>query len=156
MARLELCTDRMSGFMGPDKLSSFCNYYVEPHLPASCGVFTFLGRMRSRAKTSTREHGPNFDLVGTWEWLSYVRVSRSNAYGMLVRFFPLHGVYRFKSPWHYQLWVAACCCSHLVLSLVYYWWIWGVGYAYGHDYTTIMIIVFTYLWRWHGSTFCLF
>jgi hypothetical protein len=35
MANLELCTDRMSGFMGPD------NYYVEPHLHASCGAFTF-------------------------------------------------------------------------------------------------------------------
>jgi hypothetical protein len=33
-------------FMGPDKLSSFCNYFVEPHLPASCGAFTFGGRMR--------------------------------------------------------------------------------------------------------------
>jgi hypothetical protein len=54
MARLELCTDRMSGFMGPDKLSSFCKYYVESHLPASCGAFTFRERMRSRAKTSSR------------------------------------------------------------------------------------------------------
>jgi hypothetical protein len=41
MASLELCTDRVSGFMGPDKPSSFCNYYVEPHLLASCGAFTF-------------------------------------------------------------------------------------------------------------------
>jgi hypothetical protein len=41
MASLELYTDRMSGFMGPDKPSSFCNYYVELHLPASCGAFTF-------------------------------------------------------------------------------------------------------------------
>jgi hypothetical protein len=40
MASLELCTDCMSGFMRPDKPSSFCNYYVEPHLPASCGAFT--------------------------------------------------------------------------------------------------------------------
>jgi hypothetical protein len=37
---LELCTDHMSGFMGPDKPSSFCNQYVEPHLRASCGAFT--------------------------------------------------------------------------------------------------------------------
>jgi hypothetical protein len=41
MTSLKLCTDRMSGFMGPDKPSSFCNYYVEPHLPALCGAFTF-------------------------------------------------------------------------------------------------------------------
>jgi hypothetical protein len=53
IASLELCTDRMSDFMGPDKPSSFCNYYVEPHLPALCGSFTFGGRMRSIANTSS-------------------------------------------------------------------------------------------------------
>jgi hypothetical protein len=42
-------------FMGPDKPSSFCNYLVEPHLPASYVAFTFGGRMRSRVKTSSRE-----------------------------------------------------------------------------------------------------
>jgi hypothetical protein len=86
--RLELCTDHMSGFMEPDKPSSFCNYYVEPHLPASCGAFTFGGRMRPRVKTSSREQGPNFDIVRTCEWLSYVRASSSQAYDVLVRFFP--------------------------------------------------------------------
>jgi hypothetical protein len=88
MPSLELCTDRMSGFMGPDKPSSFRNYYVEPHFPALCDAFTFGGRMRPRAKTSSREQGPEFDLVETCEWLSYVRASGSQAYGVLVRFFP--------------------------------------------------------------------
>jgi hypothetical protein len=41
MESFELCTDRMSDFMGPGKLSSFCNYFVKLHLPASCGVGTF-------------------------------------------------------------------------------------------------------------------
>jgi hypothetical protein len=41
MTSFELCTDRMSGFMGPDKPSSFCNYYVKAHLSASCSAFTF-------------------------------------------------------------------------------------------------------------------
>jgi hypothetical protein len=41
MISLELCTDRMSGFMGPDKPSSFCNYYVKLHILASCGAFNF-------------------------------------------------------------------------------------------------------------------
>jgi hypothetical protein len=41
MASLELCTDCMLGFMGLDKPSDFCNYYVEPYLHASCDVFTF-------------------------------------------------------------------------------------------------------------------
>jgi hypothetical protein len=88
MASLELCTDRMSGFMGSDKPSSFYNYYVEPHLPALCGAFTFGGRMRPRANTSSREQWPNFDILGTCEWLSYVRASGSQAYDVLVRFFP--------------------------------------------------------------------
>jgi hypothetical protein len=88
MTSLKLCTDRMSGFMGLDKLSSFCHYYVEPHLPASCCAFTFGGRMRLRAKTSSREQWPDFNITGTCEWLSYVRASGSQAYSMLVGFFP--------------------------------------------------------------------
>jgi hypothetical protein len=44
--------------------------------------------MRLRAKTSSREQGPDFDIVGTYEWLSYVRASESQVYGVLVRFFP--------------------------------------------------------------------
>jgi hypothetical protein len=54
--------------------------------------------MRPRAKTSSREQEPDFNLVGTCEWLSYVRGSESQAYGVLVRFFLLQGVYRFESP----------------------------------------------------------
>jgi hypothetical protein len=57
MTILEFCTDRMSGFMGSVKPSSFCNYFVEPHLPASCSAFTFRGRMRLSAKTSSWEQG---------------------------------------------------------------------------------------------------
>jgi hypothetical protein len=44
--------------------------------------------MRLRAKTSSWEQGPNFDIVGTCEWLAYMRTSGSQAYGVLVRFFP--------------------------------------------------------------------
>jgi hypothetical protein len=88
MASLKLCTDRMSGFMRPDKPSSFCNYYVESHLPASCGAFTFGGRMRPRAKASSREQGPDFDIVGTCEWLSYMRASGSQAYGVWSSSYP--------------------------------------------------------------------
>jgi hypothetical protein len=44
--------------------------------------------MRLRAKTSSWEQGPNFDIVRTCEWLSYVRASGSQVYDMLVRFFP--------------------------------------------------------------------
>jgi hypothetical protein len=88
MASPELCTNHMSDFYGACKPSRFCNYLVEPHIPGSCGAFTFGGRTRPRAKTSSREQGPNFDLVGTCEQLSYVRASGNLAYGALVRFFP--------------------------------------------------------------------
>jgi hypothetical protein len=44
--------------------------------------------MRSRAKTSSWDQGHNFDIVGTFEWLSHVRAYGSEAYGVLVRFFP--------------------------------------------------------------------
>jgi hypothetical protein len=47
--------------------------------------------MRPRVKTLSREQGPNFDIVGTCEWLSYVRASGSQAYAVLVRFFPPAG-----------------------------------------------------------------
>jgi hypothetical protein len=55
MASFVLCTDCMSGFMGHDKPSSFCNYFVELHLPTSCDAFIFGGRIRPRVKTSTQE-----------------------------------------------------------------------------------------------------
>jgi hypothetical protein len=44
--------------------------------------------MKPGAKTSSRERGPDFNIVGTCEWLSYVRASGSQAYDVLVRFFP--------------------------------------------------------------------
>jgi hypothetical protein len=121
MASLELCTDRMSSFMGHDKPSSFCNYYVELHLPASCGAFTFGGRMRPRAMTSSWEQGLDLDIVGTCEWLSYVRAFGSQAYDVLVRFFPCK-VYidlghRDTLSYEWRL----VHCSHLVVCLVYCW-----------------------------------
>jgi hypothetical protein len=75
--------------MGPNKPSSFYNYFVKPHLPASCGAFTFRGIIRPRAKISSREQGPDFDLVETCEWLSYMRAFGCQAYDVLVRFFSL-------------------------------------------------------------------
>jgi hypothetical protein len=44
--------------------------------------------MRSGARTSSREQGSDFDIVGTCEWLSYVRASGSQVYDVLVKFFP--------------------------------------------------------------------
>jgi hypothetical protein len=39
------------------------------------------------------------------------------------QFLPLQGVYRFESLRHSRLWVAACHYSHLIVCLVYCWWI---------------------------------
>jgi hypothetical protein len=44
--------------------------------------------MWPRDKTSSWEQRPDFNIVGTCERLSYVRASGSQAYDMLVRFFP--------------------------------------------------------------------
>jgi hypothetical protein len=44
--------------------------------------------MRPRVKTSFQEQGPDFNIVGTCEWLSYVRAFESHVYGVLIRFFP--------------------------------------------------------------------
>jgi hypothetical protein len=111
MTSLELCTDCILGFMGSDKPSIFCNYYVEPHLLILCGAFTFRERMRSMVKTSSQEQEPDFDLVGTCEWLSYVRASRSQAFDMLVRFFSC------------RVYIDSSCHDTLIVCLVYCWWI---------------------------------
>jgi hypothetical protein len=39
--------------------------------------------MRPMAKTSSRGQGPDFNLVGTCEWLSYMRASGSQVYCVL-------------------------------------------------------------------------
>jgi hypothetical protein len=50
-------------------------------------LLLFGGRMKPRVKTSSWEQGANFDIIVTYEWLSYVRASRSQAYDVLIRFF---------------------------------------------------------------------
>jgi hypothetical protein len=92
-------------------------------------LLLFVGRMRSRAKTSSREQGANFDIVGTCVW----RV------GHVI---PLQGVYRFELPRHSRLWVIACHCSHLTVCLMYCWWIQRVGYGYVQNYN---IIIYNFL-----------
>jgi hypothetical protein len=88
MACLELCTDRMLGFMGPDKPSSFCNYYVESYLPASCDAFTFWREIKVEGQDFIPGAGVRFRHSRDLRMLLYVRASGSQAYGVLVRFFP--------------------------------------------------------------------
>jgi hypothetical protein len=104
-------------------------------------LLLFGGWMRPRVKTSSRDLGSDFDIVGTCEWLSYVKASGSQVYVVLVRFFLLQGVYRFESPRHSQLWVTACRYTHLVVCLVYCWWIAGVGFGYVQDYDIVMLLL---------------
>jgi hypothetical protein len=88
MANFELCTGRISGLWVPISRVAFVTTMAN-RTSLLCVVLLLLeGRMRPRVKISSREQGPDFDIVGTCEWLSYVRVSGSQAYGMLVRFFP--------------------------------------------------------------------
>jgi hypothetical protein len=46
------------------------------------------GGMRPRDKTSPMDKGPISTEYGLHKWLSYMRASGSQAYDMLVRFFP--------------------------------------------------------------------
>jgi hypothetical protein len=50
-------------------------------------LLLFGGRMRPRDKTSYREQGPDFDIVWTYGWFSYVRAFGSQAYDVLIMFF---------------------------------------------------------------------
>jgi hypothetical protein len=88
MESLELCIDRMSGFMGPISRVAFVTTMSNRTSLLCVVLLLFGGRMRPRAKTSSRVQGLNFNIVETCEWLSYVRASGSQAYGVLVRFFP--------------------------------------------------------------------
>jgi hypothetical protein len=89
MASLEFCTDHMSGFMGPISRVAFVTTMPNCTSLLHVVLLLFGGRMRSRAKTSSREQGPDFDLVETCEWLSYMRAFGCQAYDVLVRFFSL-------------------------------------------------------------------
>jgi hypothetical protein len=62
MASFELCTDRMSDFLGPDKPSNFYNYYVKLHLLASCDAFTFWRENEAGGQDFISEAGARFRL----------------------------------------------------------------------------------------------
>jgi hypothetical protein len=57
MASLKFYTDRMLGFMGPDKPSSFVTTLSNCTSLLHVVLFTFGGRMRPSAKTSSRGQG---------------------------------------------------------------------------------------------------
>jgi hypothetical protein len=82
--------------------------------------------MRLRAKTSSWEQGPDFDLVRTCEWLSYVRASGSISIQFTATLSVMSDILPLQS-------------SRSIFGVLL--WIQGFGY----DYIMIMIIVFTYL-----------
>jgi hypothetical protein len=127
--------------LGPISLVAFVTTMLNRTSLLHVVLLLFGGRMRPRGKTSSREQGSDFNIVGTCEWLSYVRASGSQAYGVLVSFFPLKGVYRFESPRHSRLWVTAYRCSHFVVCLVYCWWIPGVRFGYVQNYDIVMLLL---------------
>jgi hypothetical protein len=149
MTSFKLCTDHMSCFMGPGKPSRFCNYFVEPYLPASRGCFSFWrgneapgwwpGWVSLGAKTSPLEKGPRFGLVGTCEWLLHVRLWELHV-RRVVRFFSCR-VYidsncrdTLRNEW------PLVCCSHLgvyfVVLLIRGWWLWLCYQDYYYIYLT--------------------
>jgi hypothetical protein len=98
MASLELCTECMSGFMGSDKPSSFCNYYVEPQLPALCGAFTFWGENEAGGQDFIPGVGVRFRHS---RYLRMVVIRESlweSSVWRVGQVLPLQGVYRFESP----------------------------------------------------------
>jgi hypothetical protein len=103
MASLELCTDRMSGFMGPDKPSSFCNYYVEPHLSTSCDAFTFWRENEADGQDFIPGAGGRFQYSSDLRMVVIRESLRESSVWRVGQVLPLQGVYQFESPRHSQL-----------------------------------------------------
>jgi hypothetical protein len=103
MVNLELCTGRMSGFMGPDKPSRFCNYNVELHLPASCGAFTFGRENEAKGQDFIPGAGPQFRYSRDLRMVVIRESLRESSVCRVGRVLPLQGVYRFESTRHSQL-----------------------------------------------------
>jgi hypothetical protein len=154
MASLELCTDLLSGFMGSKKPSSFCNYYVEPHLPPSCGAFTFWrvneaeGQVFIPGAGARVWHSRDLQMVVIRESLRESSVWRvgqvlSPAGCISIR------VTATLSVMSGSLSLQLSCSMLGVLLVDSRSWIWicsGLSYHY----------VIAYLWHWDGSTFFLF
>jgi hypothetical protein len=102
--------------MGPDKPSSPVTTLANrtPCLKDVVG-----GGMRSRGKTSPVGRGPISMKYGLHKWLSYVRVSKSQAYGVLVRFFScmvyIDSSRRDTLDYEWQL----VCHSHFIVCSMY-------------------------------------
>jgi hypothetical protein len=86
--------------------------------------------MRLRAKTSSREQGSDFDLVGTCEWLSYMRASGSQAYDMLVRFFSCRMCISIRVTATLSVMSDSLSLHSSHSMLVYYFWFQGFGFGY--------------------------
>jgi hypothetical protein len=95
----------MLGFIGPVKLSSLVTNLsnhtslLQGDLWRENEVAQDDGRVvRSLGtKISSREQGPNFDLVGT-SWKVVVRETREATHMLCCKVLPVQGVYRFESP----------------------------------------------------------
>jgi hypothetical protein len=99
-----ICTNRMSGFMGPDKLSSLVTTLSNcPPLLRGClrrenevaQDDNRVGRSLE-TKISSWEQRPNFNLVRTLQKV-VVCETREATRTMCCQVFPLQGVYQFES-----------------------------------------------------------
>jgi hypothetical protein len=67
MASFELCTNRMSDFIGLISRVAFVTTMSNLTTLLRVVLLLFGGRMRPRVKTSSWEQGPDFDIVVTYE-----------------------------------------------------------------------------------------
>jgi hypothetical protein len=143
-------------FIVPNKPSSFCNYLVEPHLPASCGAFYFWRGNEVEGQDFISRAGVRFWLSRELQIVVIREILRESSVWRGGQVFSPAGCIsiRVTATLLVMSGILPLQSSHSMFDVLL--WIWGFGYGYGYDYIVVMIIVFTYLWCWHGSTFCLF
>jgi hypothetical protein len=137
----------MSGFMGSGKPNSFCNYFVEPHIPASRWLVA--ERMRQPRMTTVPNIVGSQDFIlgaGGWFWHSRdmqmvvicetPRVARMTCWSGSSP----AGNISIQVTVTLSIWVTACRFYHLVVCLVYWWWLEDED---GYSYIIMMITVFT-------------
>jgi hypothetical protein len=100
MASLELCTDRISGFMGPNKPSSSCNYYIESHLPVLCVAFTFWMENEAEGQDFIPGAEAQFRHSRDLRMIVIRESLRESSVWRVGQVLPLQSVYRFESMRH--------------------------------------------------------
>jgi hypothetical protein len=141
-------------FLGPGKPSSPITTLSNCHSLLQGGLLEGewgspewrLGRRLLGAKTSSREQRPDFNLVGTHRWLSYVR-PRGAPVRRVGQVLPLRGVYQFEYLWYSQIWVTACplLSSHSMFGVLLVVRGWGLLWLCYHYYYINLPLTLTWV-----------